>query len=125
MVTIIVKPERETDFYVGWSTNSESPVWWGTHVQAHQYLTEDAKKPYGDRTDPDVRLDRADINGTSALGGFAFFGRWDYEAFIYEQRGYLPRWRLTEVCHLLAAEDEAGVWDLLEPLEDGMEVRRG
>jgi hypothetical protein len=125
VVTIIVKPERDQDFYLGWSTNSESPVWWGPRNFALTYLIEDAEKPYGDKTDPVARLDRADLNGTSALGGFAFFGRWDDEGFIYEQRGFLPRKHLIAACEALGRNDEPAVWDLLGPLEDGMEVRRG
>ena len=125
MGTIVIKPERDTDLYVGWSTIVEAPVWWGPRAEVTQYLIEDAAKPYGDSTSPEARLARADANGTSALGGFAFFGRWDDEDLIYEQRGLLPRRCLIEACEALAREDESAVWDLLEPLEDGMEVRRG
>jgi hypothetical protein len=123
--TIVIKPERDQDFYVGWSTEVESPDWWGSRAEAKRYLTEDSALPYGDKTDPDERLNRADANGTSAIDGFAFFGAWDYEAFIYEQRGRLLREHLAEACRLLAAEDEPGVWDLLEPLEGETKVRRG
>ena len=60
--------------------------------------------------------------GTSAYDGD---GGWDDPGFIYEQRGWLPRRHLAEMCRLLEARDEPAVWDLLEPFEDGMEVRRG
>ncbi len=125
MPTIVIKPERDLDFYVGWSTITENPHWWGNRSDALTYLIEDVEKPHGDKTDPVARLVRADSNGTSALGGFVFFGRWDYEAFIYEQRGYLPRTLLIAACEELGRKNDPGVWDLLQPLEDGMEVRRG
>lgn len=125
MVVIVVKARPGADFYVGWSTNQEAPAWWGSRADALQYLVEDARSPYGDQTDPGERLDRADRSGTSALGGFGFFGRWDYERFAYEQRGCLPRGLLVEACSALSRGDEPAVWELLEPWEDGMEVRRG
>jgi hypothetical protein len=119
----VIKPERDTDFYVGWSTVTENPHWWGDRAEAAGYLAEDAT---GDPLDdPSGRLDRADLNGTSAAGRFGFFGRWDYERFAYEQRGCLPRTKLVAAIEALSRDDESAVWDLLEPWEEGLEVRRG
>ena len=125
MSVIVLKADPGLDFYVGWSTEFEAPVWWGSRVDARRNLDEDAERPYGDRTDPAGRLARADCNGTSALGGFSFFGHWSDERLTYEQRGCLPRGRLVEACRALSRGDEAAVWDLLEPFEEGMVVRRG
>lgn len=84
--------------------------------------------PHDWYTDPSRRIERADINGTSAVGGYAWFGRWDHDGLSYEQRGVLPRHHLARACELLEAGRESEVWDLLVPFEDGedgMEVRRG
>lgn len=123
MPTIVIKPSRDEDFYVGWSTIVEAPVWCGSRDEAAQILIRDASGSSMDQ--PESRLARADLNGTSAAGHFAWFGRWDYEAFIYEQRGRLLRERLAEAVRLLEASNESGVWDLLMPFEDETEVRRG
>ena len=114
MPTIIIKPEHDRDLYVAWSTVVDSPLAWGDRDWMWDYLDDDAAE----------RLDRADANGTSAAGGYAWFGRWDYERFVYEQRGVLPRKHLASVCEALERGDEAAVWDLLEPFEDEAEVRR-
>ncbi|MFD6565482.1 hypothetical protein [Micromonospora profundi] len=130
MPSIVIKPERDRDFYVIWSTIVEAPTAWGTRAEVRGYLAEDWEERSPGRTpdmldDFDGRLDRAAVHGTSALGGFAFFGRWDDEGFMYEQRGVLPRHHLTRACELLGEDRESEVWDLLEPIEEGMEVRRG
>lgn len=118
---IVIKPDRDRDFYVGWSNVTDSPIWWGPRTEVTAYLAEETAA--GDRqSQPEVRLARADERGTSSYIGD---GAWHDEGFIYEQRGWLPRRHLAEVCRLLEAENEPAVWDLLEPFEDGMEVRRG
>jgi hypothetical protein len=123
MPTILLKADPDLDFYVGWSTVTESPHWWGSRAEVAQYLAEDAG---GDAENkPERRLARADRTGTSAIDAFAWFGRWDDERFAYEQRGCLPRKHLIAACTALGREDEPAVWDLLEPWEEGMEVHRG
>jgi hypothetical protein len=123
---IIVKAARDLDLYVGWSTNVDAPVWWGTRADILAYMcSQEARDDPGeDHTDPVPRLARADEHGTSAVGGYAFFGRWDDEYLVYEQRGLLPRGRLAEVCAALEKDDEAAVWDMLEPIADDMPVIR-
>lgn len=123
MGTIIIKPERGEDFYVGWSGIVEAPVWWGTRDEVTRYLVED-RRLRGNVDDlPEVRLARADQYGTSDMS--VREGAWADEGLIYEQRGILPRRHLAEMCQRLAENDEPGVWDLLEPFEDETEVRRG
>lgn len=122
MGTIVIKPERDVDFYVGWSSVTESPHWWGSRAEVTPYMEDDARRRgHVDPVGP--RFARADEHGTSSIG--AIEGGWDDEGFIYEQRGWLRRDRLVEACRRLAAGDEPGVWDLLEPFEDESEVRRG
>lgn len=123
MGTIVIKPERDRDFYVGWSTVTENPHWWGDRAEVTSYLAEDRKRRGNIDDPPEVRLARADEHGTSDMS--CDDGGWDDPGFIYEQRGWLPRERLTEACRLLGMGNEAGVWDLLEPFEDETEVRRG
>lgn len=120
---IVIKPERDRDLYVVWSTIVDAPLAWGDRAEVHDYLTRD--QPGHGLAGPAARLDRADLNGTSALGDFSFFGRWDDEGLGYEQRGYLPRQHLARACELLGEDREAEVWDLLKPFEDVGEVRRG
>lgn len=130
MPSIVIKPERDRDLYVYWSTVVEAPVAWGDRAWMLQHLSDDHHRRHPGQkpdllNDPAGRLDRADIHGTSAAGGYAFFGRWDYDGFMYEQRGILPRRLLTRACELLGDDREAEVWDLLEPIDEGIEVRRG
>lgn len=121
MACIVIKPEPDRDLYVCWSTGVEAPAAAGDRTLMRQHLTE----YHANNGDPDERLTRADINGTSATGGYAFFGRWDCEGLAYEQRGILPRRHLARAVELLDAGREAEVWDLLEPFEGDREVRRG
>jgi hypothetical protein len=86
------------------------------------YLTEEAAK--GPSDPPAERLARADRNGSSAYN-YKIDGGWEDEGFTYEQRGWLPRSLLVAACEALERDDEPAVWDLLEPFEEGMEVRRG
>jgi hypothetical protein len=121
MPTIVIKPDRDRDFYVGWSTVTENPHWWGPRAEVTAYI---AEKATGHREDqPDRRLARADEYGTSDMS--IRDGGWDDEGFVYEQRGWLPRRHLAEMCRLLEAGNDAGVWDLLEPFDDETPVRRG
>lgn len=126
MPTIVIKPERDQDFYVGWSTIVEAPAWFGSRTEAAGYIAEDHRQHGGPTAPPEERLARADEYGSSIKPEANFgYGYWDHDGFIYEQRGVLPRKHLIEACRLLAAENEPGVWDLLEPFEDEAEVRRG
>lgn len=130
MSDIVIKPDRGRDFYVSWSTGAEAPVAWGGRAFMLDYLAGEWQRdhpdiPHDRYTDPSRRIERADHAGTSAVGGYAWFGRWDYGGFSYEQRGVLPRRHLARACELLGEGRQSEVWDLLVPFEDGMEVRRG
>ncbi|MFC7276242.1 hypothetical protein ACFQS1_19795 [Paractinoplanes rhizophilus] len=119
MGRFVIKPDRDVDFYVGWSTIVESIIWWGPRAEVLAYLAEDAPAD-----PPEERLARADLNGSSAYN-YKIDGGWEDEGFTYEQRGWLPRSLLVAACEALERDDEPAVWDLLEPFEEGMEVRRG
>ena len=92
--TYIVKPNRDEDFYVWWSTIVDCPVGWGPR----------------DDSEPAVRYERADKEGSSvqwrAPGYPVPFG-WDDESFtLMEQDDLdytdawwdLPRANLREFC---------------------------
>ena len=123
MGTIVIKPERDVDFYIGWSTITENPHWWGSRAEATEYLAEDRSRRGNIDHPPEERLARADQHGTSDMS--VRDGEWGDDEFIYEQRGILHRKHLIEACRRLAGGDEPGVWDLLEPFEGETEVRRG
>jgi hypothetical protein len=117
---IIIKPAADTDFYVGWSTVCDTPTWWGTRTEVAEFLRTEGSEH--DRAHCDEMLDRADETGCNARDRRA--GSWEVTEFCYENRGILPRARIIDACARLAADDEPGVWDLLEPFEDGVEVLR-
>jgi len=126
MGRIVIKPDRDEDFYVGWSTIVEAPIWFGSRADALKCIIQDHRESGGPADPPEERLARADRYGSSIKPEANYgFGYWDDDGFIYEQRGVLPRKYLIEACRLLAADDDPGVWDLLEPFEDGEAVRRG
>lgn len=122
MGTIVIKPERDRDFYIGWSTITENPHWWGPRAEVTAYIAESAHPDHLD-SQPERRLARADRHGTSDMS--IRDGGWDDAGFIYEQRGWLPRRHLVALCEALGRDDEPAAWDLLEPFDDDTPVRRG
>lgn len=121
MGNIIIKPARDRDEYVYWSTNVEAPIAYGDREGMAEILAED----FSGRAPanlPEVRLLRTDERGSSALD--IPIGYWGDDEFVYEQRGLLRRADLFRAAVLLAEGRESEVWDLLSPFEEGMEVRR-
>lgn len=108
---LLIKAAPDRDLYVGWSNNVEAPTGIWTRAEALAYGF------------PPSRLDRADKNGSSAIGYND--GHWDDEGFIAEQRGWLRRDRLGDYAQAYAREDYDAAWDLLEPFEGETEVHRG
>lgn len=112
----IVKPSPESgDFYVIWSDRCDGPAAWGSR----DYLA-----PLLEGEDVAARFARADATGSSALWPSADdphlrFG----EGLIYDQRGWLPRERLTALCERLGADQTDPCTDLLQPFDDETEVR--
>ena len=96
MGTIVIKPERDVDFYIGWSTITENPHWWGSRAEATEYLAEDRSRRGNIDHPPEERLARADQHGTSDMS--VRDGEWGDDEFIYEQRGILHRKHLIEAC---------------------------
>jgi hypothetical protein len=128
MGQILIKPVRDRDEYVLWSTVVEAPIACGDREEMLAELLEEWHRdhrrdvPPAGLAAPERRLERADRYGSSALDGFF---RWDDESLIYEQRGLLARKDLYYAALLACDERDSEVWDLLTPFEDETEVRRG
>jgi hypothetical protein len=72
MVRFIIKPEKDRDFYIEWSTIVDHPMSWGTR---------DNMFGPGD----DTRLERADMYGSTGLEG-----HWEDSSFVVYNRGLVP-----------------------------------
>lgn len=118
MPSIVVKATPERDLYAIWSTIVDSVTFIGTRREMKRHLTVHRDVHANDA--PEVRLARADVNGTSALYPYLppYYGAWEDTGFIYKQRGWLPRSRLVELLDRLAADEDADVTDLLDPFDD-------
>ena len=109
MPTYLIKPTREDDFYMAYSTIVDAAVSWGTR---HQF--ENATVPYyeGRRSD-DVpeRLARADVHGSSVLG---------FDAYGFDSGPLIVRWGSAgerEIGpHLI---DRVNIRRWLEDVDDG------
>ena len=135
MPTIVIKEAPDVDYYVGWSSVVDAPVFTGTRnevlarlrSESDPYLRDDA--PHH----PERRLERADETGTTSLWvakaaeespefaahGHAEEGAWDDDSFIYHQEGTLTRANLFVLAHRLdEAEGDIDASDLLQPFED-------
>ena len=106
----IIKPDRDKDFYVGWSHICEMPAMAGTRAE---FIAEGC---------PPSRLRRADERGTSMKDSFGC--AWDHGGLIAEQRGYLPRARIGDYATLYLLGQMDAAFDLLEPFDGETEVRR-
>lgn len=77
MPSFIVKPDRDRDFYVRWSTVVDDVTACGNRAELTEYLTKFCV--YGE-ADP-ARFDRADETGSSAHGEVAGWYGWDDDLF--------------------------------------------
>lgn len=107
MPTFIVKPDRDADMYVAWSTIVEGPTWLGTRDEALDY---------GIGAE---RLTRADDTGTSALD--ISVGAWDDAGFIaldpLPEFRWLPRANLAAYTQAIAKGCVDDAYALTEPLK--------
>ena len=107
MPSFVVKPVRDRDEYVYWSTIVEAPLAWGDRTQMAEYLRDKGEEGDG------RRIDRADATGSSAFEGV--FG-WADDEVIYQQQGNVRRSDLWELCERLGSGRP--VDDLITPWED-------
>lgn len=107
MGTYIMKPDRDVDGYVAWSTVVDGPVAWGSEKQVADFL----QQPEGDLAALPERFRRADTTGRSLVDSTD-----DWTTLLVlnggRSRGLLARERVWEWL-------EAGMPDeMLEPLDD-------
>lgn len=94
MPTVIIKPDRDADFYVAWSTVVDGPGPSGTREELMAHVA-DHPEWYG-HDYPGPRFDRADEFGSSAQPQWKF-GWWDDDGLIVNwdatgNKELGPRW---------------------------------
>jgi hypothetical protein len=111
MGSTVIKPSRDEDWYVVWSSVAELPLAFGDRAYIRAFLHD-----YDDR-ELEARLQRADDQGTSATwaDGLRFT---DEFCLIFEQRGVLRRQHVKALCICIGNDSDADVADLLEPFDD-------
>ena len=95
MGNYLIKPDPTEDFYVEWTTYTDSPIAYGPRKEFQDY-------------DPEIytadRFDRCDRTGSSY---FLSCGRWDDEEIQLGQEWNVPRKHLKEVAiGLIDNEDD-------------------
>lgn len=138
MPTIVMKEAPDVDYYVGWSSVAEAPVFGGTRDEVLAYLKREsdpwlrADAPHH----PEQRMKRADETGTTSMWvtkaaeespefaahGYPEDGSWEDGSQIYMQRGTVSRANLFILARRVFEDENADVSDLLEPFEDEAEV---
>jgi hypothetical protein len=116
MGSIIIKPERDVDFYVHWSTTVDGPLCWGDKEEVFGYLLEgDQKKEEFARPAIEMRFARADSWGSSAHG--YRLGHWEDSGIMYEQRGFLRREDIRKFLDSWDEEIDSFDYSILKPLD--------
>lgn len=117
MTDIIVKPNRDEDFYVLWNLNTDSPFAWGTRADL-----ESMKDKHFPKHQRNARFQRADNTSTSGLGGYA--SSWDAEDkhYVYHGHVFIAREKIRELCRIMdglpsdGSQDEcAEIMALMDP----------
>ena len=123
MPSVVIKPFRDRDEYVVWSTVTESPHGYGNRAEIVDLLRSGIR--CNDVVDPEEVARNATHWGSSARGGWTE-GHWDDDGFIFKQIGWLPRAHLFEVARMMGAVGGCLLRDVLafvEPFEDDEEDR--
>lgn len=112
----IIKPDKELDLYVEWSTTVDNPTCVASRAEMAAYLVEGQKHT---SAQAEARLERADRSGSSMLDPTGC--DWDDEGLIpltHKGQRWLRRGRLGAYCLLVAVDDPEGAYLLTEPFED-------
>jgi hypothetical protein len=112
----VIKPARDRDEYVVWSTVTESPHGYGDRAQVVELLRAGIRGSDEDRQDPETPVRNAHHWGSSARGGWTE-GHWDDDFFIFKQVGTLPRAHLFEAARRMARPGGCQLWYVLELVE--------
>ncbi|UDL16754.1 hypothetical protein SEA_ATUIN_61 [Arthrobacter phage Atuin] len=99
MGNFIIKADPEEDFYILWSTYTDSPIGYGTRQEFEDWEPE---------TYTDQRFERADRTGTSYLLGC---GSWEDDIRLVTggtkpDHWYIPREHIRQVCVGLVDNDD-------------------
>jgi hypothetical protein len=119
---ILMKESPDVDYYVGWSSIVDAPVFTGNREEALEYLRANHRRKYSpdDRDSPENLLKLVDETGTSQRFKFPTAGcpsgAWEHDGFVYEGRAWITRANVFVACHRM--DDDAAIDDLLEE-EDG------
>lgn len=127
MGTTVMKEAPDVDYYIVWSSVTESPYFGGNREETLAFLWDlDDRKP--DRIHPDLashpenRLKRTDESGSSCMvkhAGYPADGAWeDVDGMVYEQKGVVKRSDLFVLTRRLGDDEAADLSDLIEPFED-------
>ena len=118
MADVIIKPNRDEDFYILWSMNADAPISWGSRADLEQLAPK-----YFPRNNRVARFNRADETSSSGRGDYAT--TWDEDSeYVYHNQYTIRRSRLKELIEVLktlpndGSQDECGdVMVLMEPEE--------
>lgn len=116
-----IKPNKDEDFYVVWSSVTDAPVYWGTRIQLRKWERSGHIRSERDLVDQRFyrNIYRADRTSCSDR-----IGSWSWEAdeeIIYLNRWSIKRSKLKELCILLGkGKKRTGkkVLALMEPEEE-------
>jgi hypothetical protein len=120
--SFILKVDREQDLYVEWSTVVDNACRAGTRAEMLEALQREEPRGYtaNPGNAPEDRMRRADETGTSALWPSSNdpFGGWNDQYLMVEQRGLLPRERLSAYLDAHFDGDQVAAHALLRHFED-------
>ena len=124
MPHLILKPQRDVDFYVDWSTITDTVVASGTRAELSAAMVTHRTLCAG--SDPS-RFDRADRTGSSADGAWVGYLGWDSPATLiashpFDEQRLLPRENLRAFADALNADDVPAALALTSPIEDAGEA---
>lgn len=120
MPSVVIKPARDRDEYVVWSTVTESPHGYGNREQMVELLRAGIRGSDEDRCDPETPVRNAAHWGSSARGGWTE-GHWEDDFCIFKQIGMMPRANLFEAARRMGRPGGCLLWyvlELVEPFED-------
>lgn len=118
---VMMKESPEIDYYVEWSSITDSPVFAGNRDDALEHLRDNHRRRYSpdDRDSPENLLNLVDETGTSQRFRFpsakCAVGAWDETGFVYNGRSWITRANVFAMAHRWEEQGEdANVDDLLE-----------
>lgn len=122
MPRLVIKPVRDRDEYVAWSTIVDAPLAGGNRADMLKWVAGASGMNRGQGGAAEL-MDRVDEVGTSIKqdpdSTYPWrFGEWTDDSFIYEQLGTVKRVDLYPMVRLLVEGREREALDLLDPFEE-------